>query len=358
MSDFDQIEQFIQAGRKDQALVEIEKLIKRQSLEHLDRVQLSRFYLWLSEPMKALKILGNVVSLEDSSKLSVEARVALIKKLDMMHFFGAHFLVGSWLESSSVLDLMHSNAEIARVMSRLALTMHNYKLASDAADCVLKQSEEVIDHLLLADSMEGLGKSEKAIEYVKGLKPKTLVLEAIVSQVLHEYLVKSGEFLKADEQFAIAQAKFEKLPDSKDKAYLYQWHAVRLGLDQRVDEALKALHKCFEMIGEDIQPSLEIALLFWKGQWGELDFEERTRLYLAPLYSPYRSLLRPEAQVSKFPMHPWFEAVRQKLTPRDQFDCVTIGRDGESFELSTYKETKNKKCLDLVSGVFHRADEA
>lgn len=376
---FKLIEKDIRSGDFQGAHEKLKSIVSIKSLMPLDRITVALSFYRIGQSSKALKTLmkelsPNACSLASLDDLCEQAALAFI-----LNQFGAKNSVQRILNKvNEEVELRKANLssllpQIDKFIGAIYLGNYNYPSAYEAYKKVTDQYPEkrYINRLAtisMADSLEGMGKSDEAIDTVKDILNRTkdneLVLKSICNQAIGEYYIK----LKGDEALEQAYDHFNKAleyldPKSsfKDHAFLKKWLGILHYLKCDYDKALShLLESLYMLLRDQYRPTTIFEVYYWLEQLPNftVKLEDKLALRAHPLDSPYSILAGKLSTNKKTKLHPWIQELLRSKKRNYKKDSWLITDKIEEIAYSSIYKSKNhkKNFLDLTAGIYLNDD--
>jgi len=381
---FDKIETLIRNGKIQLAKNELALFSKSKKLLPLERVRLALFHMRLGQAYKAIHCINKELAPNQFNDASTEELCEQAVLAHLLNQMGAQKyarrLLATIAECTTArkISLGTTLPDIDRFVANIYFGAYDYPNA-------LPYFKRALSHLGnpdsyryklteigIADVLEGMGNSQKAIEMVTDIGSRTgedqKLLKAICFQARGEYYFRRGEnddYIQARRDFETAFTLFDEKIDTKDFAFLKKWSgllSLHEGDEAKAHEELETALTILKTSKN--RPTTYLEVFYWLEQIPSYHapLTDKLALRCYPLSCPFSNLAGKWDEHGKVLSNSWIAQLFYKLNVSDTNNCWLI--DSQNITEKSYKHFyhEEKKLLenefiDLLAGLYFTKDE-
>lgn len=363
-----EIETLISQGNPKKANVQLKTYLRKSRLKIDEKIRISEIYRSLSENEKALKILGQELSINEMSQVTDEELSLQVRLAYMLQYLGVRYVAERIFKTFEEvakkrnLPITKMVPQYNRYLSGLYLGRNNYLKALDASEKAIKDLENdmkgwkasVINKVAALFSLRRYQECEDFIHKVmRESSDGDSIFKGECYQRLADLYLDQNNLDKAHEAI---QKGLPLLQETQTSDYIFIHRSLIIWSSKKglKKEALEAIKKCedFAHYGQ-AAAAIRISILYWKEYHlsESVPVAERVASRAHLTYSPYSFALGKTYPVDQeVPLRTFFGS---SYTPSlNDVWCIHQGK----IRPLTYKEAvrmaqTHPAVIDLVSGL-------
>jgi len=365
---FEAILESLKQGKTTEAEELIKKFAKLRSLYPKDKIKLSEWYLWLGDPLKALKVCGDPLSLNALEVLSVDELCLQIRLGYMLSRVGAKYVGLRHFDNIDKI-IIKKNISYQMIYPDIDHRRGYLHLNAYQYDKAKKNFQKALTHMRpneldykwsligMGDAYCGLGEYEKAVDVankaIEICHPESDAMLGFCYYIRGEFYFYWGKKEKAREDFDKSWEYYKGKKATKDMSYLARISGALHLLDGNIEQAKKELTMSWEILNAvQSQPITKMANLYWlhKLPGYNLTLGEEVALRAHHCFSPYSFLVgKTRNPENPDPLNMW---VSKQYTPSDNDSWIIVDNKIKAINYAYMISSFEGPLMDLYSGVI------